>query len=280
MGTEFEVKQSKADPGGLPRSTPLANLAGVLLDLDGVLYVGNQVVVGAIEALELIRRADIPLRFITNTSTQSRQSLLRKLVTLGFTAHERELFSAPQAAVRYLRQFPHGTCHLLLEPDVRRDFTEFRQVALNEADVIILGDIGEAWTYELLNSVFNRLVAGARLVVIHRNRFWQTESGLKMDIGGFVAALEYCSGAKATVIGKPSEEFFRLVLEDLGQTPASVMVVGDDIESDVGGGQQAGLRGVLVRTGKYREAQVAASPVKPDYVIDSIQDLPALLGIV
>jgi HAD superfamily hydrolase (TIGR01458 family) len=277
MEADSVSRQRELPPPGPSANPP--NIAGVLLDLDGVLYVGNQVIEGAVQAIETLRSAAIPIRFITNTSTQARSSLLDKLRKLGFSAEEAELFSAPQAAVSLLRQFPGTPCHLLLETDVRRDFVEFAQVPLEEAEAIVIGDIGDAWSYELLNRIFNRLLAGARLIVIHRNRYWQTEAGLKMDIGGFVAALEYCSGVQATVIGKPSADFFSQAVKDMNLTPEQVIVVGDDIDSDIGGGQDFGLTGVLVRTGKFRQAYAEASPVRPHCTIDSIRDFPALLGI-
>ena len=263
-------------------STPavlLPGVKGILFDLDGVLYVGSQAIEGAAEAVECVKAAGIRYRFVTNTSTLARESLCDKLRALGFAAEVREIFSAPQAALRYLKRRPNSACHLLLAEDARRDFGEVRQVPLNEAECIVLGDIGEAWSYGLLNRLFNRLMAGAQLIVIHKNRFWQTEKGLRMDIGGFVAALEYCSGTTALVMGKPAPEFFRLALEDMGLAAHEVAVVGDDIDADVGGGQAAGLAGILVRTGKYRRDHVEASSVRPDCVIDSIRDLPALLGI-
>jgi HAD superfamily hydrolase (TIGR01458 family) len=226
-----------------------------------------------------VKAAGIPCRFVTNTSTLARESLCRTLRALGFRVEASEIFSAPRAALRHLKQRPGSACHLVLAEDVRREFGEVVQTTLDKAAYIVLGDIGEAWSYELLNRIFNRLMEGAQLIVIHRNRFWQTGEGLRMDIGGFVAALEYCSGTKALVVGKPAPEFFRLAVEDMGLAVQETMIVGDDIDADIGGGQAAGLVGTLVRTGKYRRDYVAASSVRPDHVIDSVRDLPALLGI-
>jgi HAD superfamily hydrolase (TIGR01458 family) len=253
-------------------------IRGILFDLDGVLYVGSQAVPGAVEAVDRVRASGRLYRFITNTSTQSLASLQRKLKEFGFTLSGDEILSAPQATLRYLHEVG-GTCHLLLAEDVAADFTGIPQVPLEEAEYLVLGDIGTAWTYELLNRVFNAIMRGARLIAVHKNRFWQTEQGLRMDIGGFVAALEYCTGTRAVIMGKPSAEFFAVALRDLGLPAHQVAIVGDDIESDVGGGQAVGLTGILVRTGKFRQEYVSKSPVCPDYVIDSVADLPQLLGI-
>ncbi len=144
----------------------------------------------------------------------------------------------------------------------------------------MVGDIGDAWTYPMLNQVFNSLVAGAKLIAIHKNKFWQTAQGLQMDIGGFIQALEYASGTQAMIIGKPSPDFFQVALDDMQLDAGEVAMIGDDIDSDVGGAQQAGLAGILVRTGKYRQAYADASAIRPELVLDSINGLPAALGLV
>lgn len=256
----------------------LTPIKGVLFDLDGVLFIGSQVIDGAIETVECIRASGTPCRFVTNTSTLSLDSLQHKINALGFSIAKEEIVSAPQAARLYLKQQSDPVCRLLLADDVKRDFTGLRQ-SDTEADYIVVGDIGAAWSYAMLNEVFHCLMNGAQLIAIHKNRFWQTEAGLQMDIGGFVQALEYASGSHAMLIGKPSADFFRIALDDMGLQAAEAIMVGDDIDTDVGGAQQAGLRGILVKTGKYRQAYAEASAVRPDWVIDSIRDLPNVLGL-
>ncbi len=251
---------------------------GILFDLDGVLYTGSSPISGAIDAVNTIRASGMPCRFVTNTSTLSLASLHSKLNALGFSIPASEIISAPQATLLYLKQQAHATCRLLLADDVKKDFNVLPQSSA-DADYIVIGDIGNAWSYTLLNDVFNALMNGAKLITIHKNKFWQTEQGLQMDIGGFVEALEYASGVKAMVIGKPSPEFFKIALDDLGLAPAEAMMVGDDIDVDVGGGQQVGLTGVLVKTGKYRQHYAEASAIRPDVLIDSVADLPQVLGL-
>jgi HAD superfamily hydrolase (TIGR01458 family) len=250
---------------------------GLLFDLDGVLYVGKEVIPGAIETVAKLRERFI-CRFITNTSTLSLDSLHRKINALGFDIAPEEIISAPQAALRYLEQQPDPTCRLLLAEDVKRDFTNLPQ-SDTAPRFIVVGDIGEAWSYALLNEVFDNLMNGAKLIAVHKNRFWQTERGLQLDIGAFIDGLEYASGSEAVIIGKPSPAFFQVALDDMGLSKDEVLMIGDDIDSDVGGAQEAGLRAVLVRTGKYRQAYAEASTIKPDYIIDSIADLPTLLGL-
>jgi HAD superfamily hydrolase (TIGR01458 family) len=260
-------------------ATSLGSVKGLLFDLDGVLYVGSRPIEGAPDSVRRIRAAGYVCRFITNTSTLSQASLHRKLRHLGFEIEPEEIIGAPQAVRLYLERLAEPRCALLLAEDAKRDFSAVIQVDIEEADHIVLGDIGPVWTYELLNRVFNRMMQGAPLIAVHRNRFWQTETGLNMDIGGWVAALEYCTGRQALAMGKPSADFFQIALRDMGLEPGQAAIVGDDIDADVGGGQAAGLTGILVKTGKYREAYAAASPVRPDLVIESVNALPALLGL-
>lgn len=255
----------------------MSHFKGVLFDLDGVLYVGNQVIEGARQAVDAIRNAGYACRFVTNTSTLSRVSLQRKLAGLGFDIPAQELISAPQATVLYLRGLDRPRCRLLLADDVMQDFAEFEQ-SETAPDVIVIGDIGERWDYALLNTVFSNLLHGARLIAIHKNRYWQTAEGLMLDIGGFVTALEYATGCEAMLIGKPSADFFRIALKDMRLPAAQVLMVGDDIDADVGGAQRAGLAGALVKTGKYRAAYCATSSIAPDIVIDSVADLSRILA--
>ena len=254
----------------------LSHIRGILFDLDGVLYIGSQVIDGARQIIQEIRQRGFICRFITNTSTLSRRSLHHKLTSLGFDIAENEILSAPQATLVYLQQFNDPVCRLLLADDVKQDFQALKQ-STEKADFIIIGDIGEQWSYSLLNSVFNQLMDGARLIAIHKNRYWQTETGLKMDIGGFVTALEYASQQQAMLIGKPSSDFFNAALKDM-QLPANeVAIIGDDIDSDIGGGQNAGFTGILVKTGKFRPQILTKSPIRPDLIISSIAELTQYL---
>lgn len=187
----------------------VTTIKGMLFDLDGVLYVGREVIQGAVDAVQFVRAQGIQCCFITNTSTLSQTSLLERINRFGFEIQEDELFSAPRAAIHFLRQQDHPVCRLLLTENVKEDFGEFEQ-SDTDAKFIVVGDIGSAWSYRQMNEIFKCLMNGAQLIAIHKNRFWQTEHGLQMDIGGFVTAQEYASNREARIIGKPSPDFFRI----------------------------------------------------------------------
>lgn len=255
----------------------LSEVHGFLIDLDGVLYVDDTALHGAVDAVNTIKGSGIPCRFLTNTSTMRRAHIAQKLTRMGFDITEPEIFSAPQAVLHCLAQKPNALCKLYIAEDLQPDFAHVRQTKGLPTHIIV-GDIGPRWDYALLNQILADLLNGAELIAIHKNKFWETEDGLRLDIGGFIAALEYASNKPARVMGKPSRDFFDLAAHDLGVPKSAIAVIGDDVDSDVLGAQRAGLHGILCKTGKYREEYFLSSGIKPDYTIDSIRYLPYLLG--
>ncbi len=242
-----------------------------LIDLDGVLYDDNQPIPGAAEAIAHLREKGYPFRFATNTTMRCQASLRRKLADFGIEANEDEIFSAPVAAARYLRQQGQPRVFLLLTEDAQRDFAGL-EITDQQPDFVVVGDMGDEYNAALLNKAFRLILGGAEFIALQKNRYWKTAEGLALDAGPFVVALEYATGQQARVMGKPSPDFFQLVVDDLDVAPTQVAMIGDDIEVDVGGAQRAELKGILVRTGKFREADLQ-SGIEPDGVMDSIADL-------
>ncbi len=253
----------------------LSNIKGILFDINGVFHVDNRPIDGAVEIIKKIK-AKFPCRFVTNTTTKSRQTFHQSLVDMGLPISKSEIISAPYAAVLYLRQLNNPSCYLLLSEDVKRDFIEFSQ-SDTKPDVVVIGDIGDHWNYQVMNKVFKMLNNGAKLIALHKGKYWQAEGDLQLDIGAMVAGLEYATQKNATVVGKPSSSFFQLALNELKLPSRQVLMVGDDIESDVGGAKREGLRGILVKTGKYRRELVELSDVEPDRVLESVADLEQIL---
>jgi HAD superfamily hydrolase (TIGR01458 family) len=250
--------------------------SAVLLDLDGVLYVGDEPVAGAHAAVGALRDRGLALRFVTNTTTRSRADTIDKLGRLGFAVGEPEVVTPAALAVAHCRERGHRRVALIMADAVKRDFAGLDEVGAH-ADAVIVGDLGEGFAYAPLNLAFRLVMDGAELIALQKNRFWMTPDGLSLDAGPFVAALEYATGQDAFVVGKPAAGFFASVLAGLGVGAGEAVMVGDDVESDVGGALAAGLRGVLVRTGKFREDRLRASGVRPTAIVDAIGDVPALL---
>jgi HAD superfamily hydrolase (TIGR01458 family) len=257
---------------------PLSGIEALLLDLDGVLYVEDEPVAGAREAVARLRAGGPALRFVTNTTSRSRAETLAKLERLGFDVAPGELVTPAALAVRHCLEHGRRRALLVMNEEVKEDFAELAEDDGAHAEAVIVGDLGAAFGYDVLNRAFRAVMNGAELVALQKNRYWLRGDGLSLDVGPFVAALEYATRADAVVVGKPARGFFELVLDELEATPPAAAMVGDDVESDVGGALAAGLAGVLVRTGKYREDVVRASGIQPTATLDSIADLPELLS--
>jgi HAD superfamily hydrolase (TIGR01458 family) len=258
-------------------SGALERIEGLLLDLSGVVYVQDEAVPGAAETLTELRAADLSIRLVTNTTMRPRRSILERLERLGIEADASELLTPATLAARRCKEAGYGSVALVVLDELREDLEGVPE-GDGKVDAVIVGDLGDGWDYEVLNGAFRRLMDGAELIALQKNRYWETAEGLSLDAGPFVSALEYATGREAEVVGKPSESFFELALSDLGVSADHAAMVGDDVEADVGGAMDAGLAGVLVRTGKYREELVRESGIEPTATVDSIADVPGLLA--
>ena len=252
----------------------MKSITGVLFDLDGVFYVGNQLISGGNETLAWLRKQGIKYQFITNNTTLSRSALTEKLKGLGLNIQEDELLSANYAGVLQLEKMGLKRCRLILTKAAQKDYPPN---VLKDPEAIVIGDIGNSWDYDLLNELMNQILGGAELIALHKGRYFQTETGLQLDSGAFVAALEHATGKKAQLVGKPSQAFFEMGSSLLGSKPNELLMVGDDLVNDIQGAQDAGYQSVLVQTGKYREALVKQSDISPDGIIPSIAELPSYL---
>ncbi|MGH3019037.1 MAG: TIGR01458 family HAD-type hydrolase [Gaiellaceae bacterium] len=255
-------------------------MAAILLDIDGVLHVSGVPIAGAGEAVRALRADGHRLRFVTNNTTRARERLAEELREVGIGVASAELSTTPLAAAGLLA----GRRVLALTmAAVRDDLVSRVELVDDGADVVLVGgadetdESGRVFSYENLNGAFAALESGASLVCLHRNRWWQTSRGPLLDSGAFVAGLEYAAGVEAQLVGKPSRAFFEAALAELGASPSEAVMVGDDVEADVGGAKAAGLRAILVRTGKFRERTLAAAEPKPDAVVDSVAEVPGFL---
>ena len=255
----------------------MATIRGILLDIDGVLHIGMQPIAGAAETLRWLEQQGYRTCFVTNTTTVARATLAQRLRDIGLPIDERQLVTAPVATASYIRQHYAGKrCWVLTKGDTAADFAGIELVEAH-ADVVVIGGAEELLTYEAMNAAFRMLMDGAVLLAMHTNLYWRTSEGLRLDSGPFVHALELASGKHATVLGKPNPAFFEQALRSIDVMAAEAVMVGDDLENDVLGAQHAGLRGVLVCTGKHQADSPLLRQVHPDAILNSITDLPQWL---
>lgn len=249
---------------------------GILLDLEGVLYQDGVAIEGATEALDRLRQAGFAIRYLTNTTTGSRARIVQRMAGMGFVVDESDVFSPAIATRRYLETQGLTSVYLATEPDLLADFTGVPSDD-KSPDAVIMGDVHTRFDWEYLNRLFDMVQAGARLVALHKNRYCRRDGCVALDLGPFVAAIEYATGTQAVIMGKPDPGFFAMALRDMDLAAEDVLMVGDDPFSDVGGAKNAGIRAVQVKTGKYRPLKPGEAP-KPDALLDSITGLPELLG--
>jgi HAD superfamily hydrolase (TIGR01458 family) len=247
-------------------------IKGLLIDLDGVVYDDEEIIPDSVYAIRWLQQRRIPFRFATNATARSRASLVLRLKGLGIEVSEDQVVNTPFVAARELKLHPDTRCMLLVKEDARREFTGVRVVD-RDAEVVVVGDLATGFDYDTLNRAFQAILAGAEIVALQKDRYWKVKDELVLDAGPFVAALEYATGRQARLIGKPSPEFFRAALEGLGLPAEQVAMVGDDIENDVKGAQEAGLTGILVQTGKYRKDWVEKTGIIPDLIVRNLGEL-------
>jgi phospholysine phosphohistidine inorganic pyrophosphate phosphatase len=254
-------------------------MRAILFDMDGVLYDSEEPIPGAAEALAWARQRKIPHLFVTNTTSRGREALAVKLRRFGIPAGSAEIMTPCEAAADWLRSRGDGGVALFVRPAAREAFHGLEclpEHAEEGARYVVIGDLGSAWDFQALNRAFRLLHANpeAILIALGMTRYWKAPDGISLDVAPFVAALENASGRKAQVFGKPAAAFFLAAAQRVGVPAGEILMVGDDIESDIAGAQSAGMRAALVRTGKFRQQDLEGM-VQPDAVLESLAELPA-----
>jgi HAD superfamily hydrolase (TIGR01458 family) len=251
-------------------------MAAILLDVDGVLHVSGAPIAGAAAAVRRLRADGHRIRFVSNTTTRSRAHIGDQLRLMGIEVEDDELQTTGAVAARVLK----GKRVLALTmPGLLDDLEGLQLVGMN-VDAVLLGgadegeETGRVFSYLNLNRAFHELEAGADLYCLHKNRWWQTAEGARLDAGAFVAGLEYAADIEATVLGKPSNAYFAAALDALDAEAGLTWMVGDDLETDIVGAHKHGMKTLLVRTGKFRPDEVERSQVQPDGIVSSIAQLP------
>lgn len=244
-----------------------------LIDMDGTLYFKGEPCPGAIEVVNYLRQEKYQLRFLTNTTAKTPKMLHEQMQALGFDIYEDEIFNATYACLQYLRSQPGASCHFMVDDAVKAFFKEI-PTDDNTPDFVVVGDYSEGFDFHTLNHAFRLLMNGAELIALQKNLYWFSAEGMFLDCGAFVTLLEVAAGKTATVMGKPSETFFKIALESLRLSEGEAVVIGDDITSDIVGAENMKMRSILVKTGKFKPNQLENPVSKPTWVLNSIAELP------
>lgn len=258
--------------GNTPR-----NVKGVILDIDGVLQFQGKVYPGAAEAVRALRGAGLILRFLSNSTLHSRRSRAERLQQMGFALSPDEVITASYATAAYLRALRPRSVWVMLDGAGREEFRDFAHDEENP-EYIIMGDNRSQFNFDTLNKALRLLLRGAKLVAMSPELVDASLGDVELNVGAWALMLEQASGVRAVYVGKPSPYVFALTLETMGLLKDEVIVVGDRLSSDIRGANDFGMRSVLVKTGEYALGRTEGD-AHPDWVLDSVADLPALLGL-
>ena len=248
------------------------NIKGFLIDLEGVVYLGDSLIENSLKTLEELNKS-FKIRYLTNTTTSSRNLIYKKLKSFNLPLLESDIFS-PSIAVRdFLKSKKITNIYLMANKELYSDFSEFIFDDMHPQAVII-GDVYKDFNWDTLNNVF-KLLSNAEtiLIALHKNKYCKRDNEISLDLGPFIAALEYANSINAVVIGKPEKNFFDLAVQSLGFEKNEVIMVGDDIISDIGGAKSNNIKAIQVKTGKYQSKDESKDFIQPDLRINSLADL-------
>jgi HAD superfamily hydrolase (TIGR01458 family) len=252
----------------------MATIRGVIFDIDGVLKYQGRVYPGAVELVATLRERGLALRFLTNSTLNSRESCAQGLRRYGFRVELDEVITASYATAVYLRGLNPHSIWLLVDREGQDEFKDFTLDEHNP-EYVVIGDARSRFDFDHLNHALRLLANGAELIGMQAEILDHSMGELELNVGAWVGMLEQASGTRAVYIGKPNPFAFELALGSMDLSRREVLVVGDRVSTDILGASQAGLQSALVRTGEFDPRHLDGSP-QPDYTLDSISDLVAL----
>lgn len=258
------------------------SLRGFIFDIEGTLIHDGNACPGSVELLKTVKQMGLKTRFVTNTTTRSPHELsqlLRKFLRMNIQPEE--IFTSVTVCCSYLNQrHAHERIFFAIprktEAIIRHYLPSFNHND-DSPDFIVLGDLDNAFNYTLLNKIYNYLVTGAELIAFHKNPYYFKDGKQYIDSGMFTIGLENITGINATITGKPSSLPFQMAIKSMHESNTNIMVVGDDIYTDIQGAQTVGLASLLVKSGKFHPSHLKNSKVHPTYCLDSLMSLNTLL---
>lgn len=265
-------------PAYAPDSVVLPSHAphGFLIDMDGVVYRGNELIPGAERFIADLLELELPFFFLTNNSQRTRRDVVTKLRRLGINVDESHIFTCAMATARFLaHQKPGGTAFVIGEGGLLNALHENGySVVDHDPDYVVIGE-GRAVTYEMVERAIRMVLQGAKLIATNLDPTCPTQDGLRPGCGALVAMIETATGRKAFSVGKPSAVMMRAARKELGLDAIRTTMIGDTMETDILGAVQLGYRAILVLSGGTSREDLAAFAYRPDMIVDSIADLSA-----
>lgn len=256
----------------LPSSAP----HGFLIDMDGVIYRGTELIPGAERFIAELLELELPFFFLTNNSQRTRRDVVTKLRRLGISVGESHIFTCAMATARFLAsQKPGGTAYVIGEGGLLNALHENGYAVVDhDPDYVVIGE-GRTVTYEMVERAIRMVLDGAKLIATNLDPTCPTQDGLRPGCGAIVAMLETATGRKAFSVGKPSAVMMRAARKELGLDASRTTMIGDTMDTDILGAVQLGYRAILVLSGGTSREDLAAYAYRPDMVVESIADLSA-----
>jgi HAD superfamily hydrolase (TIGR01458 family) len=259
----------------------LSKIKGILSDIDGTLYFKGVPVPGAKESIRELRDLGMTFLFFTNTDSKSPKTVLDTLKKFGFELDEHEIFTPIIALKEFLSKHPNKKSYIISTEQVAQEFEKFKQVKGSEIpDFVILADFHDNWDVHRLNIAFKYVFKGAKLLGSQGNKYYLDRNGEPViDTGSFVQMIANAANVKPKIFGKPSKEYFLQALKRINLNNNEVIVIGDDLESDIEGAINAGIKGILVKTGKGQYYNPVKTNIKPYRVIDTFNSIKELIKL-
>ncbi|MBU2492038.1 MAG: HAD hydrolase-like protein [Bacteroidetes bacterium] len=247
----------------------------LLIDMDGVLRIGQNPAKGLKEFIGFINESGITACILSNT-TLSNAAQFKEFFNNNNIEVNFPVMTCADAAYNYVKE-KYKTAAVYCSEPVRSMFREFETEGMPEA--VVIGDMWKAWDYKILNEIFIKVFNGAHLIAMQKNRYWKTqEDGLLLDVGPFVSAIEYATEKEAVLIGKPSKIFFEMGMKEINcSLNEGFLMLGDDLENDIFSAQKLGGKGILIYSGKTSFPLPEKSKIKPDYETKDLFEVIELL---
>jgi len=247
---------------------------GFLIDMDGVIYSGNELIPGADKFIRELQTKKIPFLFLTNNSQRTQRDVVNKLTSIGIEAKEENVFTSAMATGWFLaRQKPHGTAYVLGEGGLLTSLHEngYSLVTQNP-DFVVVGE-GRNFTLEMVNDAVDMILEGAKLVATNLDPSPKKPGWTNLGIKAVVSMIEEATGVKAFSVGKPSPVMMRVARKMLGLNTADTTMIGDTMDTDILGGIQVGYRTILTLSGVSKKEELSKYAFSPDLVLDHAADL-------
>jgi len=250
-----------------------------MIDMDGTIYKGRNVIPGAKEFIDFLLLEEIPFVFLTNNSSHTREYYSEKLRSMGFGVGRERILTSTIATVRFIKERRAGKkAFVIATPEVTREIEELGVKSHeNDPDIVLL-TFDRSITFDKINKAYHYIMNGAELIATHPDDLCPTEDAYDVDIGQFIHMLSYLTGTVPLVIGKPSALMLEMAAGEMGVDKENTMMIGDRIYTDMKMASDAGIGSILVLTGEAKISDLDGSVFKPSYVLNSVADIPSILS--